>query len=101
MTKAQKVKVIAGYNFERETGQSQYKYRNGTFNMEGGDTARRLNLLATLVTGLPITVFEATLENFNDVVEMQSDVDEFFAMHTRSVEEQTAHGKKLLEKWSK
>ncbi|CAL9989325.1 hypothetical protein VPHK567_0319 [Vibrio phage K567] len=100
MTKAQKLKVIEGFNFERATGQSQYKYRNGTYIMEGGDTARRLQLVSTLITGKPCEIEEASLENFVDVVYMQSVCDRFFSMYNDK-EGQDKLGAKILERFAK
>lgn len=100
MTKAQKLKVIEGFNFERATSQSQYKYRNGTYNMEGGDTARRLQLVSTIITGKPCEIAEASLDNFADVVIMQAMCDRFFEMHNDK-SGQKELGAEILEKFAK
>ncbi|QHJ74444.1 hypothetical protein OLCHANIL_00064 [Vibrio phage V05] len=98
MTKAQKTKVVEGFNFERETGQSQYKYRNGTYNMEGGDVARRFNLISTIVTGKPAIIPEATVADFDRIVLMQAMTDQFLTMSAgkASLEESNEFGKKVL-----
>ncbi|QIW90649.1 UNVERIFIED_ORG: hypothetical protein GCAPEGMB_00302 [Vibrio phage V07] len=99
MTKSQKTKVVEGFNFERETGQSQYKYRNGTYNMEGGDVARRFNLMSQLVTGKPTIPAEATVADFDKIILMQTVTDQFFTMGANrriSKEESDEFGKLAL-----
>lgn len=102
MTKAQKTKVIEGFNFECATGKGQYKYRNGSYAMEGSDVARRFNLLSTIVTGKPITIESVTLDNFDRVVLMQDITDEFFQMSFKKVpvEESNKFGQAALARFT-
>ncbi|UZT28660.1 hypothetical protein pD_gene0053 [Vibrio phage 033B] len=83
ITKAQATKIIEGFNFEVNTHQGQFKFRNGTLAMRGSDIARRHRLRMNLEHGIsPDTLKTVTIADIESVIAMEAADDQWFAQQS-------------------
>ncbi|AIM40577.1 hypothetical protein [Vibrio phage VpKK5] len=78
ITKAQATKIVEGFNFEVQTNQGQYKFRNGTLAMRGSDIARRHSLRHCLEHGTPAVMQQVTVDQISDIIAMEATDDAWF-----------------------
>lgn len=78
VTKAQATKIVEGFNYEVQTHNGQYKYRNGTLAMRGSDIARRNMLRNNLEHGKPYELAEVTIEQIDQILAMEAADDAWF-----------------------